>query len=132
MKPFKLQFFCADEQEYDGEAVSVTVPLYDGSAGILAEHSNMISTMKGGELIIDTGTEKIRYAVTEGLVEVSGGSVIILAFSAEKPEEIDEHRAREAAERARARLKKKMSSLEYQQSQAALSRALNRLKVKGR
>ncbi len=130
MKPFKLQFFCADEQEYDGEAVSVIVPLYDGSAGIEADHANMISAIPGGELVIDTGTEKITYAVTQGLIEIRNKEVTILAFSAEKPEEIDENRAREAAERARRRLKRKMSALEYRQSQAALSRALNRLKVK--
>ena len=130
MKPFKLQFFCADEEEYDGDIVSLKVPLSDGSAGILADHANMISTIVNGELVIDTGSETIVYAVTEGLLEIRNGQVVILAFSAEKPDEIDENRAREAAERAAARLKRKMGALEYRQSQAALSRALNRLKVK--
>ena len=56
-----------------------------------------------------------------------------MAFSAEKPDEIDENRAKEAAMRARMRLKRKMSNLEFRQNQAALSRAMARLKViKGR
>ena len=132
MKEFRLQFLCADEKEYDGPCVSLNVPLPDGQAGILADHANMIAIMDTGELTIDTGSETIRYAVTEGLIEVKTGEVMILAFSAEKPDEIDENRAREAAERARVRLKKQMSTLEYRLSQAALSRALNRLRVKNR
>ena len=132
MKEFNLQFFCADENEYDGTCVGVTVPLWDGSAGILADHANMIAAIQPGELTINTGTEVIEYAVTDGLLEVKNGNVVILAFSAEKPDEIDEKRAQAAVERAEARLKRKMSQLEYRQTQAALARAMNRLKVKHR
>jgi len=132
MKEFHLEFLCADEKEYDGPCVSVQIPLPDGSAGILADHANMVAAMQTGELIIDTGSEVIEYAVTDGLAEVKDGNVMILAFSAEKPSEIDENRAREAVERAQARMQRKMSGLEYRQNRAALARALNRLKVKQR
>ena len=130
MKTFRLKFLCADESEYDGDCVSVNVPLNDGYAGIFADHANMVAAMPGGAMRIDTGKEVLVYAVTQGLVHVKNGEVTILAYSAEKPEEIDENRAREAAVRARAKLKKKRSELEYRQAQADLSRALNRLKVK--
>lgn len=130
MKPFPLRFLCADESEYEGMAVSVHVPLMDGSAGILADHANMVAAMTGGELRIDTGEEVMEYAVTEGLIQIKNGDVLILAYSAEKPDEIDESRARQAAQRARARIKMKRSELEYRQAQADLARALTRLKVK--
>ena len=129
MNKFRLRFLCADETEYDGECVSVYVPLTDGHAGIFAGHANMRAILDGGDMRIDTGDRVIEYAVTPGLISVTGGEVVILAYSAERPEEIDENRARAAEERARARLKKKQSDLEYHQTQAALSRALNRLKV---
>jgi len=132
MKTFKLQFFCADEKEYEGECEEVMVPLSDGSAGILAGHSNMIAALMPGTLTIRNGSEITEYAVTEGLLEVKQGSVVILAFSAEKPDEIDEKRAQEARERAETRMKRKLSQLEYRQTQAALARAMNRLKVKHR
>ena len=133
MKEFRLQFLCADEKEYDGPCVSVNFPLEDGYMGILADHANMIAIMETGVLFINTGEKSIEYAVTEGLVEVKDGEVLIMAFSAEKPDEIDENRAKEAAMRARMRLKRKMSNLEFRQNQAALSRAMARLKViKGR
>ena len=130
MKKFRLRFLCADETEYDDECVSVYVPLTDGYAGIFADHANMRAILSGGELRIDTGDRIIEYAVTEGMIRVTGDEVLILAFNAERPEEIDEKRAEEAAQRARFRLKQKRSELEYRMDQAALSRALNRLKVK--
>ena len=130
MTPFKLRFLCAEEIEYEGECVYVSIPVDDGTAGIMAHHSNMITVMSGGELKIDTGKEVLNYAVTEGLVMVKNGEMTILAFSAEKPDEIDEKRAEEAAVRARIKLKRQHSELEYRLAQADLSRALNRLKVK--
>ena len=110
----------------------MNVPLTDGYMGIFANHADMVASMPGGEMRINTGEKIVDYAVTQGLVHIKNGEVTILAFSAERPEEIDENRAREAAVRARARLQKKRSELEYRQAQADLSRALNRLKVKKR
>ncbi|MBQ9031736.1 MAG: ATP synthase F1 subunit epsilon [Parasporobacterium sp.] len=130
MKTFTLRFLCADEKEYEGPCVSLKVPLSDGSAGILADHANMVAALVNGELTFDTGERQEIYAVSDGLLEIKNGEVTILAYSAERPNEIDENRAREAAERARARLRRRMSGLEYRQSQVALSRALNRLRVK--
>ena len=132
MKSFKLRFLCAEQIEYEGDCVSVVFPVEDGYVGILADHSNMITVMHDGELRINTGSEMLDYAVTDGLVQVKNGEMMILAFSAEKPDEIDEKRAEEAAIRARIRIKRKRSELEYRQAQADLSRALNRLKVKHR
>ena len=130
MKKFKLHFLCAEQNEYNGDCVSVIAPLEDGYVGIYADHANMRAIMTGGELRIDTGEEVMEYAVTEGLIRVQSPDVFILAYSAEKPDEIDERRAKDAAARALMRLKRQHSELEYRQSQADLSRALNRLKVK--
>ncbi len=130
MNKFRLHFLCADQTEYDDECVSVYVPLSDGYAGIFADHANMRAIIKGGELRIDTGEKIIEYAVTEGMIRITGKDVLILAYTAERPEEIDENRAARAAERARIRLQRKLSKLEYRQTQASLSRALNRLMIK--
>ena len=54
---------------------------------------------------------------------------VILADSCELPEEIDIKRAEEARERAQEKLRQKQSIQEYYQTQAALNRAMNRLKV---
>ena len=49
---------------------------------------------------------------------------------AEKPEEIDERRAREALERAQEAMRQKQSIQEYHMSQANIARAMARLAAK--
>ena len=58
--------------------------------------------------------------------------MLVLVDSAERPEEIDEARARREADQAREALLQKKSRQEHQVAQAALARALNRLRVKSR
>ena len=58
--------------------------------------------------------------------------VTLLVETAEKPEEIDVRRAEEAKQRAEERLRQKQSMVEYRTTQAALARALSRLKFKGK
>lgn len=52
--------------------------------------------------------------------------------SAERPEDIDEIRAKEAKERAEEQLRQKQSVYEYRMSKASLARAVSRLKEKQR
>ena len=130
MKEFELRFLCADEIEYEGSCVYLAVPMSDGSYGIMADHANMVAVMPEGELKINTGKEMLRYAISGGLLQIRSGKVLILSYSAERPEDIDEKRAEEAADRARIKMNKRSSELEYKQAQADLPRALNRLKIK--
>ena len=64
--------------------------------------------------------------------EVRRDYVLVLGDAIELPEEIDAKRAAEAAERAKERLLHKQSIMQYYHSQAALNRAMNRLKISKR
>ena len=55
--------------------------------------------------------------------------VTILVDTAEKPEEIDIKRAKEARERAEEQLRQKQSMQEYYVSKASLARAMARMKA---
>jgi F-type H+-transporting ATPase subunit epsilon len=57
---------------------------------------------------------------------------VVLVESAERPEDIDIERARAARDRAAGRLKTRDSSLDTLRAEAALARALNRLRLAGR
>ena len=54
--------------------------------------------------------------------------MVFLAETMERPEEIDEKRAREALERANERLRQKQSIREYHMTRAAMARALARIR----
>lgn len=131
MDVFQVHILAADKTFYEGPCVSLTIPTSDGEQGILAHHSNMIAAVQPGTLRYRTPGQPERLAaVSPGMVKVEHNEVVVLVDSAERPEEIDEARARREADEAREALLQKKSRQEHQIAQATLARALNRLRVK--
>ena len=110
------------------------MPEFDGEKEILAHHENMVIAINRGDMRFkpEGESEWQEAVVGMGLVEIMNNRVTLLVETAEHPEEIDMARAKEAKERAEEQMRQKQSILEYNHSQAALSRAMTRLKVKGR
>ena len=81
---------------YEGPCESLVVPTVLGQHGILANHSNMISALVPGTLMYRIpGKDMAMAAVSSGLVKIEDGDVLVLVDSAERPEDIDENRAKE-------------------------------------
>lgn len=131
MGQFKIHILASDNAFYEGPCESLVVPTIRGQYGILAGHSNLISAVTPGKLTfrIPGEAEQI-VAVSSGIVKVENNEVLVLVDTAERPEEIDENRARRAAEAAKEAMLQKRSIQEYRSAQMHLARALNRLKVK--
>lgn len=131
MDTFQIAILAADRDFYEGLCESLVVPTLEGQIGILAHHSNLIEAIVPGRLTYTIPGEKPRYAfVSEGMLKVEDGEVLVLVDSAEKPEEIDENRAKRAEARAKEALLQKKSHREYLEGQMRLTRAMNRLKLK--
>lgn len=113
------------------EVDSVVAPGTDGEFGVLPGHIHFLTGIVPGELRYNTGTGKESMAVTTGFAEVSNDKVSILVDAAEKISEIDAERARQAMERARERLEKdrKSEDIDYLRAEAALRRAIVRIRV---
>ena len=131
METFQVHILAADRIFYEGPCVSLTIPASDGERGILAHHDNMIAAIQPGTLRYQVPGEPMQLAaVSPGMVKVERSDVVVLVDSAERPEEIDEARARREADEAREALLQKKSRQEHQVAQATLARALNRLRIK--
>jgi len=107
----------------------VIAPGIEGQLAVLPQHAAFMTMLAPGELIIKKGGEEHPFAVTGGFFEVLNDRVIILADAAERAEEIDVARAEAARERARLALERRESLEEMAAMQAALQRALIRLRV---
>jgi F-type H+-transporting ATPase subunit epsilon len=131
MTLFDLKIVASNRLFYQGKCQSITLPCTDGDKQVLANHSAMLIAMTNGTLRFtdESGKETIAVSGT-GFAEVADNQVTVVVDTVERPEEIDAHRARAAAERAEERLRQKKSLQEYYKGQAALSRAMARLKVK--
>lgn len=131
MDTFQVHILAADRTFYEGPCVSLTIPTSDGEQGILAHHSPMIAAVQTGTLRWQAPGGGVELAaVSPGMVKVENNEVLVLVDSAERPEEIDEMRARREADQAREALLQQKSRQEHQVAQATLARALNRLRVK--
>ncbi len=127
---FRAHILASDRDFFDGMCQSMRLPTIDGEIGILAHHINFVTALTPGEMWyrLADGTERTA-AISHGLVRMEDNDVLILVDSAERPEEIDMARAKRAAERAKEIMLQSKSWQEYLQTQASLSRAMNRLKA---
>ena len=133
MKKFRLRVLAADRPFFEGECVSLRVQLSDGQYGVLADHVPTVAAIVPGVLrysLPDGSTETV--FASEGILKIENNDVLVLATTVERPEEIDETRARRSAEAAREELLRKLTAQEYKEAEARLSRAIGRLKAKGR
>ncbi len=131
MNTFYLEILSPERTFYEGQCISLTVPISDGYIGIMANHSPLTAAILDGEINFTTDTgEKITCAVTSGMVDVSQGKTVLLCESALYPYEIDEDAERKALNEARLEMKKKQSAKDYAMWQLSFNKAVNRLKVK--
>ena len=130
MSTFSLKIIASDKVFFDGEAEVIILPAMDGEKAILANHENMAIAVNVGvmKLKLEDSTW-IQAVVGRGFAEIIDNMVTILVDTAERPEDIDAARAKEALDRAEEQLRQKQSVQEYQHTQASLARAMNRLKV---
>ena len=132
MDNFPVHILAADEPFYEGPCESLSVPTITGMYGVLAHHTNVILAIVPGTLRYRCeGEEEKLAAVSAGMMKVENSEVLVLVDSAERPEEIDANRAKEAADRAKEELLQKKSIQEYRMAQSNLARAVSRLRVKG-
>ena len=134
MNTFKLKIVASNRIFFDGEAQSLVVPVAEeGFCGFLANHENTVAPIEFGEMKFTDSEGKVTEAfVGSGFLEFFDNRANLVCISAELPEEIDKHRAQEAAERAEEELRQQHSLDEYYQIQANLSRAMERLKIKNK
>lgn len=131
MNAFTLIVLAAEKTFYEGDCISLVIPTTQGLYGIQANHSNMIAAIVPGMLKFTLPDGEVRIAaVSEGIVKVENNEALLLVDSAERPEEIDENRAKRSAEQAKEAILQKKSIQDYYMAQAQMARAINRLKVK--
>ncbi len=133
MNHFSLKIYESDGVFYEGEAIKVTIPAYDGEYGIWAGHENVVMAVVPGILRYTDFEEKTHLAsVSNGMFRVDDGEVLVLVETAEYPEEIDVERARRKEKAARDAMQEKRSLREYRLAEMQLKRELVRLKLAGK
>jgi len=110
------------------EVDEVLAPGAEGEFGVLPDHVPFLTTLKIGILTYKKGSETGQFFVNWGYAEVGPDKVTVLADSAERSDEIDAERAREAMKRAEERLKH-AADIDEARAKAAIERAIARISL---
>ena len=129
MAGVRLDIVTAERVVFSEDVGVVVAPGIEGELGILPHHAPLMTTLKAGELQVRKGGEESSLAISGGFLEVRPDRVIVLADAAERAEEIDLARAEEAKRRVQEQISRHVPGVDMAQAEAALRRALTRLKV---
>jgi F-type H+-transporting ATPase subunit epsilon len=128
--PLQVEIVTAESVIYsEGGVDEVVAPGIEGELAVLPRHAAFITILEAGEMrIMRSGAEEVM-AITGGFLEVRNDRVVVLADAAERADEIDIERAEAARRKAEETLREKAELADLAQTQAALMRALARLRV---
>ncbi|MGG6314490.1 F0F1 ATP synthase subunit epsilon [Paenibacillus macerans] len=134
MSTFLLEIVTPEHVVFSKEVDSLTVRGLEGELGILPGHIPLVTPLQVAPIVAKTGKDTTTIAVHGGFIEVQSDKVIVLAESAELPEEIDVERAIAARERAERRLaaRNNQDRVDHRRAELALQRAVTRINVSSR
>ncbi len=126
---FQFEIVTPDRMVAKDQAEEMQIPGKSGYLGILPGHAPLITELAVGEIIYRLNGVTEHLAVAWGFAEVLPEKVTILAETAERAEDIDVPRARQALERAEQRLHSGDPNTDYNRALNAVRRAQVRLEV---
>ena len=130
-KEFTLEVATPERMVVSLPVEDLAAPGFEGQFGVLPGHTPYLCRTRIGELSYRYQGKKYILAVSEGFAEVLHDRVTIVVETAEKPEEVDLERAQKARGGAEQRMKGlTLDDKEFLTAQAALQRAITRIKLK--
>ena len=129
----------AESEIFSGTAEVVVAPAIMGEVGIYPRHTQLLTTLKPGEVrITRQGGEEEAIYVSGGILEVQPHVVTILSDTAIRAHDLDEAAALQAKQDAEQALKDRQGDIEEAQTLAQLAEAtaqlemINKLRKRGK
>ena len=121
----QLDVVSAEEEIFSGLVTELIAPGAMGDLGIMPKHSQLITTLKTGELRYFTEEgDVISLFVAGGLMEIQPHVVTVLADTAVRAEDLDEKKSQAAVEAAELALDgKDPADMDYEAIQTELEAA---------
>jgi len=120
----------AENEIYSGTVTEVYAPAEMGEVGIMARHTQMLSTLKPGVVrVVPQEGEEQSFYVSGGILEVQPHVVTILSDTALRAADIDESAALEAKSRAESAMKDKASDMDYAKAKSELIEAVAQIEA---
>lgn len=120
-----------DRSFYNGDCISLVLPVTDGMLGIQADHPPITAAIVPGlaTFTLPDGTVR-ECVVSRGLFDISKNDLRILCESVISPEDIEDEKTRRMLEEASLEMEEAKGRQDYIKSQIAFTQAFNKLKTK--
>lgn len=124
-----LKIITHEKVVFDENVDEIYTKTTDGEMGILKNHVPVMSALDIGVTKAVKDNEPIYFTTMGGVFQYKDDEALILTTTAERGEEIDVARAKEALKRAQARLADSEAEIDAKRAEAAVARAMARLKA---
>ena len=124
-----LKIITHEKVVFDSDVDEIYTRTVDGEIGILKNHVPIMSALDIGVTKAVINNKPVFFTTMGGVLQFANEEALILTPTAESGDEIDVVRAKDALKRARARLSDAQASLDAKRAEAAIARALARLKA---
>lgn len=126
----QLNVVSAEQELYSSTAQKVIVPGSEGDMGIMPQHTQLLSTLRPGEVLVTTASgEDESIYVSGGMVEIQPHVVTILSDTAIRTDELDQERAESAKQHAEQVLAEGGDDMDVAKAQAELLQSIEQLKL---
>ena len=78
-KRFKVKIFSPYQTYYQGEAISLSASNQTGPFDVLPGHINFFSLLSGGQVVVNTGFQRLEFEIARGILRVNGNDVTLFA-----------------------------------------------------
>ncbi|HCJ45498.1 MAG: ATP synthase F1 subunit epsilon [Candidatus Moranbacteria bacterium] len=133
MALIKFKIVTPEKIVIEEEVYQITLPVLGGAVTILPHHIPYIGALSAGEIIFrkEPNGREMSLATSGGFVEFHNNTLLLLADTAERAEDIDVTRAEEARKRAEALKQERltMDDEEYARTAAMIEKEMIRVRV---
>jgi len=103
--PFRVEVLTPEGEVFNDEVEMVSTRTTLGSIGVLANHAPLLATLDPTELrLYRSESEIVRFAQSEGYMQVAGNHALLLVEEAHEPSSLDVGQLRERLRQAESEL----------------------------
>jgi F-type H+-transporting ATPase subunit epsilon len=129
MATIHVDIVSAEGEIFSGEATMVFAPAIMGELGIAPRHAPLLTTLRPGEVRVQTTAGEEHFYVSGGALEVQPHLVTVLADTAVRAHDLDEAAALQAKQRAEEALQDRGDKIDVAKAQAELAAAVAQIKA---